>query len=217
MNTAFFWLVIACRLPPRRSSTSSGAWGRTGIPTAARRRWSAGSRSWCLLATWIPFGLAAQEVGARGRSTFSVEAILLQLDGISLVLAATVLAVGHGGRAPLRAVHGRRGRGGEILRHAAGHDGRDDRPGLRRRPLQPVGLVRGHGGVVVPAGRVLPRAAGLAGSGHEVPGAERARLGAGPAGHRPGPGPDRHAEPGQDPDGHPGRLAGACWRPGRCS
>lgn len=47
-----------------------------------------------LLATWIPFGLAARAVGLQGRVTFSIDAIGLQLDGVSIILAATVLALG---------------------------------------------------------------------------------------------------------------------------
>jgi len=93
MNTAFFWLVTL----PLAASPLVYIIGRVGANRDPDGREPAVVR-WLtflvLLATWIPFGLAAQEVGARGRSTFSVEAILLQLDGISLVLAATVLAVG---------------------------------------------------------------------------------------------------------------------------
>ena len=93
MNTAFFWLVTL----PLAASPLVYIIGRVGANRDPDGRAPAVVR-WLtflvLLATWIPFGLAAQEVGARGRSTFSVEAILLQMDGISLVLAATVLAVG---------------------------------------------------------------------------------------------------------------------------
>ena len=93
MNTAFFWLVTL----PLAASPLVYLIGRVGanrdpdgrVPVAV---------PWLsflvLLATWVPFGMAVQEVGARGRSTFSIESIVMQLDGISLILAGTVLAVG---------------------------------------------------------------------------------------------------------------------------
>ena len=93
MNTAFFWLVTL----PLAASPLVYLIGRVGanrdpdgrVPVAV---------PWLsflvLLATWVPFGMAVQEVGARGRSTFSIESIVMQLDGISLILAGTVLVVG---------------------------------------------------------------------------------------------------------------------------
>jgi proton-translocating NADH-quinone oxidoreductase chain N len=93
MNTAFFWLVTL----PLAASPLVYLIGRVGanrdpdgrVPVAV---------PWLsflvLLATWVPFGMAVQEVGARGRSTFSIESIVMQMDGISLILAGTVLAVG---------------------------------------------------------------------------------------------------------------------------
>ena len=93
MNTAFLWLVTL----PLAASPVVYIVGRVGANRDPRGQILVVAR-WLtllvLLATWIPFGLAAQEVGTRGRTTFSVAAVVLQLDGVGLVLAATVLAVG---------------------------------------------------------------------------------------------------------------------------
>jgi proton-translocating NADH-quinone oxidoreductase chain N len=93
MNSAFFWLVIL----PLGASPLIYLIGRIGANhdpdghAPACTRWLS---LLVLLATWLPFGQAVQEVAARGRTTFSIEAVVLQLDGIGLVLAATVLTVG---------------------------------------------------------------------------------------------------------------------------
>ncbi len=91
--TAFVWLVGL----PLAASPLVYIIGRVGANRDPEGRSPALVR-WLtllvLLATWIPFGLAVQEVGAHGRSLFGVESIALQLDGISLILAATVLALG---------------------------------------------------------------------------------------------------------------------------
>ena len=93
MNTAFFWLVTL----PLAASPLVYLIGRVGANRDPDGRVPA-VVPWLsflvLLATWVPFGMAVQEVGARGRSTFSIESIVMQLDGISLILAGTVLAVG---------------------------------------------------------------------------------------------------------------------------
>src|SRR5512138_3592552 len=47
-----------------------------------------------LLAAWVPFVGIARTVGATGPVTVRVEAVTLHVDGLSLVLAATVLALG---------------------------------------------------------------------------------------------------------------------------
>jgi proton-translocating NADH-quinone oxidoreductase chain N len=46
-----------------------------------------------LSATWIPFALAAQDFAAHGSSSFVLGSIMLRLDGLSLLLAALVLAL----------------------------------------------------------------------------------------------------------------------------
>jgi proton-translocating NADH-quinone oxidoreductase chain N len=93
MNTAFFWLVTL----PLAASPLVYLIGRVGANRDPDGR-APVVVPWLsflvLLATWVPFGMAVQEVGARGRSTFSIESIVMQLDGISLILAGTVLAVG---------------------------------------------------------------------------------------------------------------------------
>ncbi len=93
MNTAFFWLVTL----PLAASPLVYLIGRVGANRDPDGR-APVAVPWLsflvLLATWVPFGMAVQEVGARGRSTFSIESIVMQLDGISLILAGTVLAVG---------------------------------------------------------------------------------------------------------------------------
>jgi len=93
MNTAFFWLVTL----PLAASPLVYLIGRVGANRDPGGRAPAVVR-WLtflvLLGTWIPFAMAVQDVGGRGRSTFSVESIALQLDGVSLILAGTVLAVG---------------------------------------------------------------------------------------------------------------------------
>jgi proton-translocating NADH-quinone oxidoreductase chain N len=93
MNTAFFWLVTL----PLVASPLVYLIGRVGANRDPDGRAPVGVpwlSFFVLLATWVPFGLAVQEVGARGRTSFSIESIVLQLDGIGLILAGTVLAVG---------------------------------------------------------------------------------------------------------------------------
>ena len=46
-----------------------------------------------LLATWIPFALAAQDLAAHGPAVFALGGVALRLDGLSLLLAALVLAL----------------------------------------------------------------------------------------------------------------------------
>ena len=91
--TAFFWLVAL----PLGASPVVYVIGRLGANQDPEERAPAAVR-WLtllvLLATWIPFSLAAREVALKGRVTFSIETIGLQLDGVSIVLAATVLALG---------------------------------------------------------------------------------------------------------------------------
>ena len=91
--TAFFWLVAL----PLGASPVVYVIGRLGANRNSEERAPAAVR-WLtllvLLATWIPFSLAAREVGHKGRVTFSLETIGLQLDGVSILLAATVLALG---------------------------------------------------------------------------------------------------------------------------
>lgn len=93
MNTAFFWLVTL----PLAASPLVYLIGRVGANRDPDGR-APVAVPWLsflvLLATWVPFGMAVREVGARGRSTFSIESIVMQMDGISLILAGTVLAVG---------------------------------------------------------------------------------------------------------------------------
>jgi proton-translocating NADH-quinone oxidoreductase chain N len=92
-ETAFLWLVAL----PLVASPVVYVIGRLGANRDPDEHASTSIR-WLtlliLLATWIPFGMAVQEVGLKGRVTFSVGTIGLQLDGVSLVLAATVLALG---------------------------------------------------------------------------------------------------------------------------
>jgi proton-translocating NADH-quinone oxidoreductase chain N len=91
--SAFVWLVAL----PLVASPVVYLIGRLGAKGDPEGRCPAAVR-WLslavLVATWIPFGMVAQEVAAKGRVSFNVEAISLVLDGVSLVLAATVLAVG---------------------------------------------------------------------------------------------------------------------------
>ena len=91
--TAFFWLVAL----PLGASPLVYVIGRLGANQDPEERAPAAVR-WLtllvLLATWFPFSLAAREVALKGRVTFSIETIGLQLDGVSIVLAATVLALG---------------------------------------------------------------------------------------------------------------------------
>ncbi len=47
-----------------------------------------------LLAAWVPFGFAVQEFRLVGPLTTSVEAVVLRLDGLSLLLAGVALALG---------------------------------------------------------------------------------------------------------------------------
>jgi len=93
--TAFLWLVGL----PLLASPVVYVLGRLGANQDPEARCPALAR-WLtvltLLATWIPFALAAQAVAEKGKVTFNIEAIGLTLDGVSLVLAATVLAVGTG-------------------------------------------------------------------------------------------------------------------------
>jgi proton-translocating NADH-quinone oxidoreductase chain N len=93
MNTAFFWLVTL----PLAASPLVYLIGRVGAnqdPDGHAPAVVPWLSFLVLLASWVPFGMAVREVGARGRSTFSIESIVLQLDGVSLILAGTVLAVG---------------------------------------------------------------------------------------------------------------------------
>ena len=217
MNTAFFWLVIAaaCRLAARLPHRARGR-----EPGSRRPRAGGGPLAHVPGVAGHLDPLRAGRARGRGAGPQHV-----QRRGHPAAAGRDQPAAGghragpgHAGRALLRPVHGRRSGRRKILRHAAGHDRRDDRAGLRRRPVQPVGLVRGDGDLVVPAGRVLPRAAGLAGSRHEVSGAERDRLGAGAAGHRAGAGADRHARTWpRSAMAHAGRLAGAAGGRARCS
>jgi proton-translocating NADH-quinone oxidoreductase chain N len=91
--TAFAWLVAL----PLVASPVVYVIGRLGANRDPHGHCPAVVR-WlsllALLATWVPFGMVAQEVGSKGRLFFNVEAIGLVLDGVGLVLAATVLAVG---------------------------------------------------------------------------------------------------------------------------
>ncbi len=91
--TAFLWLVGL----PLVASPVVYLIGRIGASNDAEGRSPALAR-WLtflvLLATWYPFVLVAEQVGANGRALFSIESIGLQIDGVSLTLAATVLALG---------------------------------------------------------------------------------------------------------------------------
>ena len=93
--TAFLWLVGL----PLLASPVVYVLGRLGANQDPEERCPALAR-WLtvltLLATWIPFALAARAVAEKGKVTFNIETIGLTLDGVSLVLAATVLAVGTG-------------------------------------------------------------------------------------------------------------------------
>ncbi|HSB81156.1 MAG TPA: proton-conducting transporter membrane subunit [Candidatus Methylomirabilis sp.] len=91
--TAFFWLVAL----PLGASPVVYVIGRLGANQDPEERAPATVR-WLtllvLLATWFPFSLAAKEVAQKGRVTFNVGTIGLQLDGVSILLAASVLALG---------------------------------------------------------------------------------------------------------------------------
>lgn len=47
-----------------------------------------------LVATWVPFGLAARDLSLHGPATFTVGVVALRLDGVSLLLAALALGLG---------------------------------------------------------------------------------------------------------------------------
>lgn len=71
--------------------------GRVGVRTSeqqqARATWVRWAALLTLLATWIPFVLAASEFARRGPAEFQLETIALRLDGVSLLLAAAVLGL----------------------------------------------------------------------------------------------------------------------------
>lgn len=91
-STAFLWMVAL----PVAASPLVYLLGRVGAPGPAAVR--SGLLRWVsflvLAATWIPFAQAARDLAAVGRITFRVETIGLQLDGIALVMAATILTLG---------------------------------------------------------------------------------------------------------------------------
>ncbi len=188
-STALIWLLAlplvasAGRVPVgahRRCGWRGRRHRRAGWPRSRwrRRRPAVGRRP----------GGPPGGAGVRGAGEIG-----LRMDGVGLLLAATVLGLTFVVSLFSIPYMRRRGGRGEVLR-PAGRDGRlDDRPRLRRRPIQPVGLVRGDGRHVVPARRVLPRAEGLARGGREVPGAVGGRLGARPDRDRAGLRAHRHA------------------------
>jgi proton-translocating NADH-quinone oxidoreductase chain N len=107
-SSPFLWLVAL----PIGAAPLVYLIGRLGVREDARHRAPAVT-SWlallALLATWVPFGLAARAVSATGRVVLRVEAIALQLDGISLLLAGVVLALG-----TMVALHSIRYMAGEV-------------------------------------------------------------------------------------------------------
>jgi len=90
-STAFLWMVAL----PVGASPLIYLLGRVGARQGANR---SGLLRWAsflvLAATWIPFCTAAGEFAGAGRLTFRVEAIALQYDGISAVMAAIILFLG---------------------------------------------------------------------------------------------------------------------------
>ena len=90
-STAFLWMVAL----PVGASPVIYLLGRVGLRQGQDRsrllRWAS---FLVLVATWFPFLQAADEFARVGRLTFRVEAVALQLDGIALILAATILLLG---------------------------------------------------------------------------------------------------------------------------
>jgi len=107
-SSPFFWLVAlpiaAAPVVYLIGRLGAGRDGRGQVPGLTR--WLS---LLALLATWVPFTQAAQAVAASGRLTLRVEAVALTLDGISLLLAGTVLALG-----TMVALHSVAYMGGEV-------------------------------------------------------------------------------------------------------
>ena len=152
-----------------------------------------------LLAAWVPFVLATRDLAAGAALTYTRRRDPTAPRRPEPAAGRGGAGARHAGHAVFGTVYVARNRTGKVLRHAVGDGRGDDRPWLRGRPVQPVAVVRGDGGHLVPAGGLLPRAALLARGGRQVPGPKLDRVGAGAAGHRAGAGGERHAEHCRDP------------------
>ena len=182
MTRAFTWL-IALPLVACTGGLPGGAVCLQARRAAARAgwRWRPCSRRGCRLL------LAALRPGrTRARSTLYARHGDAAAGRPGPAAGGAVAGAGHAGRALFRPVHGRRSRPGEVLRHAAGHDRRDDRPGLRGDLFNlwvwfEAMAISSY--LLVAFYRDQPTSLE---AGREVPGAERRRIGVGAARHRPG-------------------------------
>jgi proton-translocating NADH-quinone oxidoreductase chain N len=90
-STAFLWMIAL----PVGASPVIYLLGRLGLPAGGDRsrllRWAS---FLVLAATWVPFLQAADAFARQGRLTFRLEAVGLQLDGIAVIMAATILFLG---------------------------------------------------------------------------------------------------------------------------
>jgi proton-translocating NADH-quinone oxidoreductase chain N len=107
-SSAFVWLVTL----PLAAAPAVYLIGRAGVgrddggQVPGLTRWLS---VLVLLGAWIPFAFAVQAVRASGPVRFRMEAIALQLDGLSLLLAGIVLALG-----TLVAIHSAKYMAGEV-------------------------------------------------------------------------------------------------------
>ncbi|HET7087584.1 MAG TPA: proton-conducting transporter membrane subunit [Anaerolineae bacterium] len=83
MNAAYFVWLIALPL----------ALSPVVYLTGRLWRLARGTALIALVATWAPFALAARDLSASGPASFTLGTIMLRMDGLSLLLAALVLAL----------------------------------------------------------------------------------------------------------------------------
>ncbi|MCL5995702.1 MAG: hypothetical protein M1546_06560, partial [Chloroflexi bacterium] len=104
MNNAFLWLIVlplvsapiiylVGRIPLRAAAMRTSLDGQLILENSKSQAPMVVSLA-VLLALWIPFISAAQELAANGPSSYTLGAITLRLDGLSLLLAAVALGLG---------------------------------------------------------------------------------------------------------------------------
>src|SRR5690242_5818869 len=105
MSNSFLWLIalpllaspiiyLAGRIPLRRAAFHTVTLdGQLALETP-KSQLPVGIAMAALLAAWVPLIAAVNELSASGATSFTLGAITLRLDGLSLLLAVVALGLG---------------------------------------------------------------------------------------------------------------------------